>query len=88
MNKFKYLSRRLLAAGGAALGLIVLLLALLCIAAVKLGGHWWVLLGLGVVTLTLLVWGTVVWIVRPFLRLERETLLFVEGYPPNCNVTR
>ena len=83
MNRFKYLSRRLLAAGGAALGLTAVLLVLLCAAAARLGGRWWVLPGLGAAALALLAWGTAVWIVRPFLRLERETRLFAEGCAPD-----
>ena len=83
MNRFKYLSRRLLAAGGAALGLIAALLILLCGASARLGGRWWLLTLAGAAALVLLLWATAVWIVRPFLRLERETLLFVEGYTPN-----
>lgn len=83
MNRFKYLSRRLLAAGGVAFGLIAALLVLLCIAAARLGRRWWLLLMLGAAALALLVWGTAVWIVRPFLRLERETRLFAEGCAPD-----
>ena len=71
-GNLQYLSHRLIGMGTAALVLIVLLLAALCAAAVSLGGPWWQLLGAGALALVLLLLATAVWIVRPYLRLERE----------------
>lgn len=82
-GKFKYLSKRLLAAGAAALLLNTGSLVLLCGAAARLGGRWWYWVSAGAAALLLLLWGTARWIVRPFLHLERESQLFLKGYAPN-----
>lgn len=79
-SNLQYLSRRLIGVGTAALVLIVLLLAALCAAAVSLGGHWWQLLGAGALALVLLLLTAAVWIVRPFLRLEKEMRQSLEGH--------
>lgn len=81
-DRLRYLSRRLLAAGLAAALLHICLLIFLCGAAKDLGGRWRVLAVIGAAALLLWVWWTAAWIVRPFLRLEKETRLFLEGHAP------
>ena len=78
-KKFRYLSSRLLAAGTAAALLNTALLAALCAAASRLGGGWWWLAAAGAAALAALLWAAVLWILRPFCRLERNTRLFLEG---------
>ncbi|MEY8389357.1 sensor histidine kinase [Oscillospiraceae bacterium 38-13] len=78
-SHLQYLSRRLLGLGTAALILIVLLLAALWAAAARLGGHWRRLAGAGALALVLLVLAAV-WIVRPFLRMEREMRQSLKGH--------
>lgn len=72
-EKWKYLSCRLLAAGAAALLLITGLLAALWASSGKAP-----LIAVGL--LVLLLWATAVWVVRPFLRLEKETERFLAGH--------
>lgn len=78
-SNLQYLSRRLIGLGTVVLVLIVFLLAALCAATASLGGHWRQLLGAGILTLVLLLVAAV-WIVRPFLRLEREIRRSLEGH--------
>ena len=82
-ERLRYLSHRLLAAGLTAVLLHLCLLLFLCAAAKDLGGRWWELAAIGAAGLLLLVCWTAVWIIRPFLRLEKETRLFLEGHAPN-----
>ena len=79
-SHLQYLSRRLMGVGIAALALIVLLLAALWTAGAGLGGHWRQLFGAGVLAMVLLLLAAAVWIVRPFLRLERELRQSLEGH--------
>ncbi len=78
-GNLQYLSRRLIGIGTAALVLIVLLLTALCAAAASLGGYWLLLPGAGVLALALLLLAAA-WIVRPFLRLEKEMRQSLEGH--------
>ena len=79
-GNLQYLSRRLIGIGTAALVLIVLLLTALCAAAASLGGYWLLLPGAGVLALALLLLAAAAWIVRPFLRLEKEMRQSLEGH--------
>lgn len=82
-DRLRYLSYRLLAAGVTAVLLDICLLFFLCTAARDLAGHWRDLAVLAAAALLLWGWWTAVWIIRPFLRLEKATRLFLEGHSPD-----
>ncbi len=77
------MSHRLLVVGLVAVLLNICLLFCLYVATKELGGRWLGLIVITAAALAVLMWCTAVWIIRPFLRLEKKTRLFLERYAPN-----
>ena len=71
------LSHRLLVVGLVAVLLNICLLFCLYVATKELGGRWLGLIVITAAALAVLMWCTAVWTIRPFLRLEKKTRLFL-----------
>ncbi len=82
-DKYKYLSNRFLIVGSAGIVLIICMLILLCAASLSTDGAFLGWAAVCMAVFALLLWISVVWIIKPYRRMEQSTRLFLEGYTTN-----
>ena len=79
-EKYRYLSNRILAVGCAGIILVAGLFLLLCVESVSVGGLFWGWVIACAVVFASILWVVMIWVVRPYRKMEKSTRLFLEGY--------
>ena len=69
--------------GSAGIVLIICMLILLCAASLSTDGAFLGWAAVCMAVFALLLWISVVWIIKPYRRMEQSTRLFLEGYTTN-----
>ena len=79
-EKMRFLSYRVLVLGLCAAGMLIALLLTLLLLSVTVERKLLIPFLVGSAMVFFLIWGTVVWVIKPFLRMENNFRLFLEGY--------